>query len=198
MKNNYAPPAEILIGQQTWMSTNLDTKIFRNGDAIFEAKTKDDWRRAKDENIPAWCYYENNKKNGEQFSVIYNWYAVSDERGLAPEGWHIPSSAEWQSLIKFLGPEEAGKKLKTIKGWGDGDGAGTDEVGFSGQPGGCRFTDFVFLGENCYYWTSTPGSSSTAICKILSSGSDSVRHWVSPKDAGMYVRCVKGQHIIWK
>jgi len=200
IKTNSAFLKEILIGQQTWMSSNLDVKTFRNGDEIFEAKTKDDWQRVTDEKIPAWCYYENSKKNGKQFGALYNWYAVSDARGLAPEGWHIPSSEEWQSLINFLGPEEAGKKLKTVKGWGEGDddSNGTDEVSFSGQPGGCRFTSFVFLGENCYYWTSTPGSSSTAISKILGSVRDSVRHWVSAMDAGMYVRCVKGKNIIWK
>ncbi len=109
---------EVKIGKQVWMIKNLDVDTFRNGDAIPEAKTDEEWVRAGEESKPAWCYYENDPKNGKKYGKLYNWYAVVDPRGLAPKGWHIPSDAEWSSLINYLGGNEiAGKKMKSKHGW---------------------------------------------------------------------------------
>jgi uncharacterized protein (TIGR02145 family) len=51
----------------------------------------------------AWCYYENDAKNGVKYGKLYNWYAVNDARGLAPAGWHVPTDYEWEVLSTFLG-----------------------------------------------------------------------------------------------
>lgn len=78
-----------------WMSYDLNVKTYRNGDQIQYAQTKEEWDYANDNKIGAWCYYEDNKE-----VVLYNKYAVNDERGLAPEGWHIPNEEEWNKIIK--------------------------------------------------------------------------------------------------
>jgi len=78
------------IGTQTWMAKNLNVSIFANGDPIPEVKTNEEWKKAAEEKKPAWCYYENDPANGAIYGKLYNWYAVSDPRGLAPKGWHIP------------------------------------------------------------------------------------------------------------
>ena len=110
----------VTVGSQIWSTENLNVAKFRNGDAIPEAKTDEEWQQASANEYPAWCYYNNNKKNAKKYGKLYNWYAVNDPRGLAPEGWHIPSNDDWEGLIYFLGGYEmAGLKIKSTKGWNE-------------------------------------------------------------------------------
>ncbi|MEY4573638.1 MAG: hypothetical protein RLZ10_2937, partial [Bacteroidota bacterium] len=127
----------VVIGNQTWMAQNLNTTTFRNGDIIPEAKTNEEWVKADKKKQPAWCFYRGNSEEGWKYGKLYNWYAVNDSRGLAPDGWHIPSSEEWTNLINYLGTENIGEKIKTTEGWFQ-DGNGNNESGFSGFPGGHR------------------------------------------------------------
>jgi uncharacterized protein (TIGR02145 family) len=92
----------VTIGNQTWMIQNLNVSTFRNGDTIPEIKDGYEWERAGKEGRPAWCYYDNDTVKGIRCGKLYNWYAVIDPRGLAPEGYHIPSFEEWIVLEKFL------------------------------------------------------------------------------------------------
>lgn len=104
----------VKIGTQTWMAENLNVDRFRNGDLIPQAKSDEEWKAAGENGKPAWCFYDNNPKNGEKFGKLYNWYTVSDPRGLAPKGWHIPSDKEWTVLTEYLGGgEKAGAKMKS-------------------------------------------------------------------------------------
>ena len=108
----------VTIGTQTWTTKNLDVATFRNGDAIPQAKTDEEWEAAGHYKQPAWCYYENNTANGTKYGKLYNWYAVVDSRGLAPAGWHVPTDEEWTVLSTFLGGVDvAGKKMKSTSGW---------------------------------------------------------------------------------
>jgi uncharacterized protein (TIGR02145 family) len=108
----------VTIGNQIWTTKNLDVATFRNGDAIPQAKTNEEWEAAGDNKQPAWCYHENNTANGNKYGKLYNWYAVVDARGLAPIGYHIPTDDEWTVLSTFLGGEDvAGKKMKSSFGW---------------------------------------------------------------------------------
>ena len=108
----------VKIGNQTWMAENLNVSTFRNGDPIPEAKTDEEWKRAGENQQPAWCYYENDPKNGQKYGKLYNWYAVNDPRGLAPEGWHVSTNIEWKNLADFQGGRwDAGKKMKSTSGW---------------------------------------------------------------------------------
>jgi len=111
---NYAQT--VTIGNQVWMTKNLDVSTFRNGDPIPQAKTATEWEAAGENKQPAWCYYDNDPANGAKYGKLYNWYAVNDLRGLAPAGYHIPSDVEWTQLTDFLG-SEASKKMKSTSGW---------------------------------------------------------------------------------
>jgi len=103
----------VTIGSQTWTAKNLDVATFRNGEIIPEAKTDEEWSAAGRNKQPAWCYYDDDAKNGTKYGKLYNWYAVNDARGLAPAGYHIPTDEEWTVLSTFLGGEDvAGKKMK--------------------------------------------------------------------------------------
>ena len=154
-KRNNKNYKTVVIGNQTWLAENLNVTKFRNGDPIPQVMTDEEWEKAGKEGKPAWCYYDGAKSNLKKYGVLYNFHAVSDPRGIAPEGWHVPSKEEWQSLIKELGGEEiAGEKLKSKTGWTDyldpveingqyvdqyKPGNGTDEFGFNALPGSYRF-----------------------------------------------------------
>lgn len=84
---------------------NSDVTTFRNLDSIMEAKTDEEWVNAGKQGIPAWCYYNNDPRNNEIFGKLYNWYAVNDKRGLAPEGYRVPTEKELDDLeIHFRMP----------------------------------------------------------------------------------------------
>ncbi len=110
------PYKTVTIGNQVWMKENLNVSTFRNGDPIPEAKTAEEWQAAGTEKQPAWCYYDNDPKNGVKYGKLYNWYAVNDARGLAPVGYHVPTDEEWSVLIGFLGNDVL-KKMKSTSGW---------------------------------------------------------------------------------
>jgi uncharacterized protein (TIGR02145 family) len=97
------PYDSVTIGNQVWMTKNLEVDEFRNGDPIPQAKSAAQWVKAGENHQPAWCYYKNNPKNGKKYGKLYNWYAVNDPRGLAPKGWHIPRGQECKELLYNLG-----------------------------------------------------------------------------------------------
>jgi uncharacterized protein (TIGR02145 family) len=101
----------VTIGSQVWMTKNLNVEKFRNGDPIPEARTNLEWEEAGKEGQPAWCYYDNDPSNGFKYGKLYNWYAINDTRGLAPEGWHIPNIEEWEELDSKVGRTMDGTSL---------------------------------------------------------------------------------------
>ena len=184
--------SEVTIATQTWMTRNLDVAFFRNGDSIPEAESSEEWVKAASEGKPAWCYYKNDKSNGARNGKLYNWFAVNDPRGLAPEGWHIPSVEEWKSLIQFLGGEQnAGKRLKAADGWADPTN-GDNSSGFWGYPAGARDDDnFGLFGTFATFWTATQDDSAQAWFAILSSADTDATIQSQVKTRGMSVRCLK-------
>ncbi|MBV5312220.1 MAG: fibrobacter succinogenes major paralogous domain-containing protein [Prolixibacteraceae bacterium] len=147
------------IGNQEWLSENLNVAEFSNGDTIKMVLSDEEWKIACKNREPAWCYYENDSKNGNKYGKLYNWYAVNDNRLLAPVGWHIPSYYEWKELISFLGGSEiAGGKMKSQLNWSPGYlfNPGSNLSGLSCLPGGKRLPGGSFENEGRYgYWWST-------------------------------------------
>ena len=183
----------VKIGKQTWTAKNLNVDKFRNGDPIPEAKTKEDWIRASGNNQPIWCYYGFNSDNGATYGKLYNWYALIDSRGLAPEGWTIPNQAAWVELIDFLrGDVEAGRKIKSRSGWED-NGNGTNESGFSSIPGGFVGKDGLSynIGTVSLWWTLTELNSSQSTIYLQSFEKSDIKSATAPKINGVSVRCIK-------
>ena len=184
---------EVRIGNQIWMTINLNVDRFRNGDPIPHARTAEEWKRAGERGQPAWCYYNNDPANGAKYGKLYNWYAVNDPRGLAPKGWQIPSDAEWQGLIDYLGGNQsAGVKLKSSSGWKE-NGGGTNASGFNGSPGGSRYSDGEFYNDGQYgnWWSSTVNSLYTAWARFLSYDDGNVEGYYYDKGYGLSVRCLR-------
>jgi hypothetical protein len=106
-KENIEEYKSVKIGNQTWMESNLNVKTFRNGDAIPEAPTERDWKKAQLQTHPAWGYYNDDPANGDKYGLLYNIYALYDSRGLAPEGWDIPSEKDYKELINYFGDRKS-------------------------------------------------------------------------------------------
>ena len=179
----------VTIGSQVWTSKNLDVATYRNGDVIPQVQDENAW-----ENLTtgAWCYYDNDASNGTKYGKLYNWYAVNDPRGLAPNGYHIPTDAEWTQLSDYLGDGEAGTKMKSTSGWVE-NGNGTNSSGFSGLPGGIRNGDgaFYYVGEYGYWWSSTEYSTNDAWCRGLLYDYGYVDRFTNSKKNGFSVRCLR-------
>ena len=126
---------ETKVGNQIWMSENLKTEEFQNGDKIPEAKNFEEWGQFQERNQPAWCYFNFDPNNNDKFGKLYNWAAVHDPRQLAPKGWRIPSHTDWDILIDFLGVNTAGYKMKSKDGWpanGNNNTNGDNSINFNG------------------------------------------------------------------
>jgi uncharacterized protein (TIGR02145 family) len=148
---------EVKIGNQIWMAENLNVSKFRNGDPILEAKSNEEWVEAGFKEKPAWCYYNNDPTNESRYGKLYNYYAVIDPRGLAPDGWRIPTEFDFNTLDNYLTENTAGKKMKNTSGWSN-NGNGTNESGFSALPGGYRQAQngfFFNLYESGGWWSIT-------------------------------------------
>jgi uncharacterized protein (TIGR02145 family) len=187
----------VIIGDQTWMTENLNVEKFLNGDSIPLVETIKEWEKAGREGEPAWCYYNNDPANEVIYGKLYNWYAVCDSRGLAPKGWHIPTSKEWRELTDYLGGwKVAGTKMKSKEGWSE-VGNGTNESGFSGLPGGRRSKygldtyTFNAIGKFGYWWTSTMFTPRTSKSRSLCYKLEIVQRLDWDKAEGMSVRCIK-------
>lgn len=197
-KENYTYSTTV-IDSQEWMTENLDVSYFRNGDSIFEANSYEKWEYANIKGIPAWCYYNNNPEYGKKYGKLYNFWAVSDPRGLAPEGWHIPSDKEWIKLADNLGGIDiAGEKMKSTKGW-KGEGNGNKTSGFSGLPGGYRSHEgpsvnggpFYEAGSSGYWWTTSGYLVDNVWSRSLSYKNSNLGKKSFIRTAGLSVRLIK-------
>lgn len=185
---------EIQIGNQIWMCKNLDVDHYRNGDSIPEVRDSAEWVNLT---TGAWSYYKNDISMGKIYGKLYNGYVLNDPRGLAPEGWHIPSDSEWTILINYLGGEDiCGGKMKEIgfNNWNLFNKGATNESGFTALPGGFRNYGGVFINikKEGYWWSSTQGHDSTELwIKILYTNNTGIFKNSSRRAGGLSVRCIK-------
>lgn len=173
-----------------WTLKNLDVVTYRNGDSIPQVTDTLEWRNLT---TGAWCYYQNDSTNGAEYGKLYNWYAVTDPRGLAPAGWQIPSKEEWTYLVNFLGGDDiAGGKLKTTNLWQAPNTGATDELGFGGKPGGFRseLGGFALLGQTTFLWSNKEHDATTAVERSLEYNNSSCFMYYYDKRCAMSVRCI--------
>src|SRR5664280_2419035 len=178
--NKIKDAGTVAIGTQRWEVANLNVSTFRNGDSIPEARSNKEWVAAGESGKPAWCYYNNNPAIGLKYGKLYNWYAVSDPRGLAPVGWTLASDDDWARLISYLGGQGAAGNKRT------------NEAGFIGLPGGYRVENGTFqnLGSIAIWWSSTESRAQDAIDHYISQ-SPNLNKGSSPKQRGESVRCLR-------
>jgi uncharacterized protein (TIGR02145 family) len=182
----------VQIGSMSWLGANLDVAHYRNGDPIPEVRNPEEWADLK---MGAWCNNDNRQENGDTYGKLYNWYAVTDQRGLAPDGWHVATDAEWTALSDLLGGmDKAGGALKANTFWKGSQTLSVKESGFDALPAGARRdTDgkFMLPGEYSRLWSATEISAESAWCRSLGYFDTALRKGKANKKTGFSVRCVK-------
>jgi len=185
----------IAIGTQIWMAENLRAVKYRNGDII--GTTSPATLDISSETTPKYQWaYDSSENNTATYGRLYTWYAVTDSRNICPTGWHLPTDADWQSLVNFLGGEDvAGGKLKEtgISHWNSPNTGASNETGFTSIPNGARNPSgsFESIGYSGHHWnSSTSGIHSSGDWYMFYNTSRAVRTG-NPRAYGFAVRCIK-------
>jgi uncharacterized protein (TIGR02145 family) len=151
----------VSIGNQCWMSENLKTSRYNNGDLIPIVTDNGTWSNLRNDKTGGRTWYNNDSATYENpYGNLYNAYVITDSRGLCPTGWHVPSEAEWNTLISFLGAGAGGKMKSTTTGtiyWNTTNTGATNSSGFTGLPGGFRNLNGTFnhINNYAFFWSST-------------------------------------------
>jgi uncharacterized protein (TIGR02145 family) len=186
----------VRIGNQVWMAENL---AYLPGIIYSDPYYVYDYRGASVSEAKA-------TKNYATYGVLYcgdlamNYASSSSDnpsgvQGVCPDGWHLPSDAEWKELVDFISSDghngTEGAALKAINGWNSG-GNGTDNYGFLALPGGYYdwYGDFFSIGESSIWWSTTYGAYGLRSCG-LRFDSNVVNLFDQDYRDGCSVRCVK-------
>lgn len=191
----------IKIGGQTWMAENLN---------YFD----------KTLNNRSWCFGASDSTTTANCAVagrLYTWAAAIDSAklykdmsidcgyhktctlpdtvyGICPPGWHLPTRAEWDTLITEVGGQSnTGIVLKSQTGWFDNY-DGTDDVGFTALPVGIRNYDgdaFDHDAFEAHFWSATEYSSYGAYYMDLDNNCYDASVNTGNKHYGFSVRCLQ-------
>jgi uncharacterized protein (TIGR02145 family) len=184
---------DVEINTQFWTACNLDVETYNNGNLIPHITDPTDWANTT---TGAWCYYENNSVTGCTYGKLYNWYAVNDPRGLAPNGYHIPTEAEWLTLYNELGGDSlAGGPLKEtgFSHWLTPNDGATNSSSFSALPGGYRdeFGSFSSINTLGLWWGSEAFDSVDAWNRYLTYDGTYISTASFSKNSGTSVRLIR-------
>ena len=179
-------------GDQIWMAANLKVRHFRNGDPIQECSDSQAYSLAGQKGQPAWCYYNNQEENGKIYGALYNWFAAHDPRGIAPEGWRIPTEKDWAALESYsqLNPQPS-SLLKDPSYWGMKELRQTNS--FNALPGGSRGINGAFggLGVNGYWWSYISNPPELSWGRKITKTHNKLEQIDSFQRFGFSIRCIK-------
>lgn len=190
----------VKIGNQIWMAENLRTTKYRNGEPIQLVTDPNAWK-----NLNTGAY---RTAPDEAYGFYYNWYAVMDDRNLAPEGWHVATDADYTELANELGGNAvAGGKLKEAgtEHWIGTNTGADNESGFTALPAGTINADdgYISGGYSVAFavWTTNlyPGSLNPTLYLLNTSTIELFKvnsvnmsgAGTNPSRLGCSVRCVK-------
>jgi uncharacterized protein (TIGR02145 family) len=206
--------SSVIIGTQEWMKKNLNVSKYSDGTVIPQVTDPTQWANLT---TGAWCYYNNDTANGAVYGKLYNWYAVAGihdndpstpNKILAPQGWHVPSDAEWSILINHLDPNaDGGNTLPNVVGgkmkstgtlsagnglWNSPNTDATNESGFSGLPAGLvsPYGTFSSIGLGGYLLSSSEYFTGVAWGRIIDYDDSNAYRLYNDKRFGFSVRCL--------
>jgi uncharacterized protein (TIGR02145 family) len=183
----------ITINGKEWFRENLKTTKYATGTDILNVTENASWFNLVS-GQGAWANYANDGSNDAIYGKLYNWYAVSDVKGLCPTGWHVATDPDWTSLTANYGLDAAaGNELKSKTLWTIGN-ANTNISLFGALPGGGRSPGgFGDINDKGFWWTSTPDPSDTdkAYVRSMQYNFDTVLRNTESNKYGFSVRCVK-------
>ena len=201
-------------GDQVWTVENAEMVTYRDGTEIPQVTSNGVW---EDTTTGAWCYFNNDPAKGK----LYNWYAVmgihdadpnTPNKEFAPDGWHVPTDAEWTILEEYLiasgynydgttTEDKIAKSMASTTGWISNtqpgaignDQSSNNSSGFNAFPVGYRasFGSFDNEGSFAIFWSSTESNSNNAWYRYLSYNLSYLFRGNSNKRLGFSVRFVR-------
>jgi len=183
----------VTIGTQMWMKENLRATKYNDGTDIPLVTDNDTWLHTND---PGYGWYDDDEATyGETYGAMYNWYTVNTGK-LCPDGWHVPTDAEWTILTDFLGGEAiAGGKLKEAgtEHWGAPNTDASNVSGFTALPGGYRSNggQYYSIEWQGRWWTSSMIDNIYVWTRHMQSNIANVNRYEMNKNYGFSVRCLK-------
>jgi len=194
----------VTIGTQVWMAENLKVTRYRNGDAIPNMTSDATWAGLS---TGAYCNFNNDVNNAAAYGRLYNWFAASDSRNIAPVGWHVPTDAEWKQLEAYLGISQAELDLTGYRGTNEGgklketgtthwlspNTGATNGSGFTALPGALRdycgtYYDLRYFAT---FYTCSPSTDNSAWSRHLNAEHAEVYRYNYDRRFGFSIRCVK-------
>jgi len=196
---------QVTICTQTWTTKNLAVTAYSDGTVIPQVSDPTAWANLT---TGAWCYYNNDVAYNATYGKLYNWYATVGiydaaslanpalRKKLAPTGYHVPTDAEWTTLMTCLGGESiAGGKMKETgtAHWISPNTVATNSSGFTGLPGGYRGNNGTFygIGYNGFWWSSSENDETLAWFRFLDYIDGSAYRNYFNKTFGFSVRCLR-------
>ncbi len=185
----------VVIGSQTWMKENLRTTKYNNGDAIPNITNSSQWAAST---TAAWAYYNNNSSYNNDYGKLYNGYTIDPNKNVCPCGYHIPSDAEWNTLVNYLGGENvAGIKLMSgTNHWNNIPNVSTNSSGFKALPGGYRYygqsASFLHMGQNAAFLSSSYGNMDIASVPNGNGGAEVYTYLPTPSQPGNTATLMQG------
>jgi uncharacterized protein (TIGR02145 family) len=199
----------VIIGNQCWMNENLRTTHYNNGTPIEYPDNDFLWNN---NTTGAYAWYDHDINWKDAYGALYNWYAVRNENGLCPTGWHVPSDGEWNILVTFIDPDAilfatgsqsitAGGQLKsTITApephprWDSPNTGATNEFNWNGFAAGFHsFGLSAFIGRLGRYWSASELSSSSGRTRSVSDTRSDFFRGSFFKTHGISVRCLRDE-----
>lgn len=160
---------------------NLAVVEFANGDPIPLMSTPEEWYKAGQEGKPAYCYVNGDPNTADQYGLLYNWFAVHDDRGLSPEGFRIATPEDFEKFSLQLASKKSSGTAQSVL---------VDYFGVKAT--GCRVYkgQFRFFESTSMWWTQAGVNAAPASYKLLINGMILTREEYF-KEMGMAVRLVK-------
>lgn len=180
--------ATVAIGSQCWFAENLRAETYLDGSPIRSLVPPTEWDTLTTGALshypsPEWDLI---------YGRLYNWYAATDERGLCPSGWHVPTYDDFWLLGQGLGGSMvAGEALKASPDsevpWD-----GTNASGFNGLPAGQRQGQYVdYVGSLGEWWTTADNQIDFTWAALVATDSPQLNFGNTSKRLGHSIRCVK-------
>ena len=217
----------IVLGSQEWTAENLRVTRYNNGDDIPTDLNHEDWQNTSEGAFtifdPGHDDADGINSNAEMvaaYGKLYNWHAISDERGICPDGWKVPEKSDWEALFEAIEDEFGIHNANEIDGlgnalkssyqvghpWGADYAAdahprwnehmvhyGRDVFGFSATPAGYRDHDgtFILLGYPAFFWASTERDDAYAYYYYINTNMGNVNENNRHKELGLAIRCIR-------
>jgi uncharacterized protein (TIGR02145 family) len=182
----------VRIGNQCWFAENLKTTKYKDGSAIEYVMDSLEWIG---KNSGAYAFYQNDLAKQDTYGNLYNWYAISSNKGLCPDGWRVATPEDWSTLSSHLQQQNlpTGGPLKSTILWEAPNEGATNSTGFNALPAGLRNEDghFTGLGGIAMHFSPLSESISNARSYNLYNNGDFMNDQSHSKNKGTSCRCIK-------